>query len=119
MKKVFIAIAMISILLYAQQSSAFFYDGSKLEELANSDARIQAGIPAGIDYQNSWHFGGYVMGVVDTLDGITICIPADVKAIQVAAIVKKYLKDHPEECNESGAALVVKALVPPFGCKKK
>ena len=61
---------------------------------------------------------GYVLGIHDAFSGISICDPSTAKADQLAAIVIKYLSDHPQELHKSGSDLVRKALSSAFPCKK-
>ncbi len=64
-------------------------------------------------------FMGYVDGVADAAEGRSICFPKDVVKGQVVSMVSKYLREHPEEWNNSGEELVVRALRPTFPCAKK
>jgi hypothetical protein len=113
MKKVIIGITVL-ILLCAKQSLAI--DGNQLQEYANSYDRTISGNATPTDYQKGGLFMGYVMGVVDARHGI-LCPPENVTVGQIAAIVRNYLRDHPEERNTAGIELVVKALMPFFKCK--
>jgi len=49
---------------------------------------------------------------------ISICLPTGIKSQQDTAIDAKYLKDHPEEWNKTGAQLVLKALTPSYVCRR-
>jgi hypothetical protein len=62
---------------------------------------------------------GYVYGTFDALSRIgLICVPLDVKVDQAEAVVMKYLQDHPEQWNQSGADLTYYALSGAFHCPK-
>jgi hypothetical protein len=64
-------------------------------------------------YQN------YIAGVVDSVDGILFCTPANSNGRQIVAIVGKYIDNHPEEWNGCAFDLVYKPLSKAFPCKKK
>jgi hypothetical protein len=63
-------------------------------------------------------FGGYVIGIVDTTDGILFCIPKGSSVGQLNAVVKKYLEQNPEEWNKSASNIVILSLEKAFPCKK-
>jgi hypothetical protein len=46
-----------------------------------------------------------------------ICLPEKASSIQLARIVTKWLKDHPQQLHESGRMLVLFALGDVFPCK--
>jgi Rap1a immunity proteins len=62
---------------------------------------------------------GYVDGVTDgwLLAGRSICAPADATVGEYAAVVTKYLEDHPEELHLSPASLVIRAVNHAWPCK--
>ena len=64
-------------------------------------------------------YGGYVFGVKDSVNGILFCIPNDVDANQILAIVRKYIKNNPEKWNKGNWNLVFTPLKKAFPCKKK
>lgn len=68
--------------------------------------------------------GGYILGVVDSIVGITaterhttLCIPANADADQLVRVVVKYLADNPANLNEPAGPLVAKAMLDAFPCK--
>lgn len=61
-------------------------------------------------------FRGYVAGVQDVFEGKLFCVPDDVPPRQSAAVVAKYLADHPEYWNQAAKLLVANALKSAFPC---
>ena len=64
-------------------------------------------------YNDSVSFVAYVIGVFDATEYLYSGI-AGMRSNQAAAIVSKYLKNHPEKWNESGCTLVINALKEAF-----
>ncbi|MGH9733808.1 MAG: Rap1a/Tai family immunity protein [Candidatus Acidiferrales bacterium] len=67
---------------------------------------------------------GYVLGVVDSLVGVSavekqpsICISADAATDQLLRVVAKYLADNPAKLNEPAGALVAGAMADAFPCR--
>ena len=100
-------------------SHANFWDGYKLKEWADADARTERAQSSPTDYQGAAYLVGFVTGISDAWNGILICLPSGVKAGQLTAMVKKYLFANPEKWNQAASLLVMEALVPTFPCKKK
>ena len=61
---------------------------------------------------------GYIIGVTDTLQGITINIPPEVTKIQIFDTVNNYLLQNPQERHENARVIVLKSLVKAFGKKQ-
>jgi Ssp1 endopeptidase immunity protein Rap1a len=88
-----------------------FMDGNKLWELCSSNP-LDSGC------------GGYVEGVADAMSanlpsgvaGFHACLPADQTIQQVADVVKRYLRDRPEDRGYTAASIVAKALQQAFPC---
>ena len=61
---------------------------------------------------------GFVVGVQATLGSTSnlLCMPENVQMDQSAAVVLKFIDDHPEMWSESGATIVAAALVKAFPC---
>lgn len=89
-------------------SAATYFSGNTINEWMESEAKGQR-------YSTSLLLG-YVAGVVDATDTILFCLPSGVTAGQSVAIVKKYVKEHPEHWNSSGSAIVATALSGAFPC---
>jgi hypothetical protein len=63
----------------------------------------------------------YVAGIAEVVTnedykGYRACIPWGADVLQLAAVIKKYLNDHPEELHYNGAGIVAKALGLAFPC---
>jgi hypothetical protein len=59
---------------------------------------------------------GYVFGVYDVMSELTVCAPAGVTGQQLVNIVRKYLKENPEDLHHKAASIVNFALAPVFPC---
>lgn len=64
---------------------------------------------------------GYILGVADTLqiDSKTCHGPSDLWTRETVAVVRKYVKDHPERWNIGAQFLVRDALIQAFPCLKR
>jgi len=66
----------------------------------------------------SFHFMGYVNGVVDLADrGKFFCFPKGLSPDQLYNIIGRYLYRHPEELHLGGHILIIQALSEVFPCK--
>lgn len=98
--------------LYSAYSSAMFKDGNNIYKFCTTQ-----------ENDTYYHFNasycqGYVIGVVDTIDGVFTCLPEGVTVGQSIDIVTRYLAAHPEIRHMEGAALITNALKESFPCKK-
>jgi len=84
-----------------------FYDGDELKDVGASNSSNLKGV-----------FMGYVAGVADSLNQTGFYIPESAKADQLAAVVRKYLEDHPERWHFTASSLVADALMQSFPCKR-
>lgn len=115
MKSSFVALA---ISLACSASYGGFVDGNKLQKLADAHKRVSLPNPSQSDFNDAFQFIGYVQGVHDTLDAISICSPENVTAGQLNAVVKKYLDANPEKWGLEANMLIYYALSKAFPCKK-
>ena len=115
----------LAVLFTAGDGRADYFDGQMLYD------RCQKGDADGIDSLTS--FGqclGYVLGVYDSapiLDaaaekrqwdgGWTACVPEGVEAGQLTAVVKKWLRAHPEKWHVHASGLVARAFQEAFPCR--
>lgn len=60
---------------------------------------------------------GYVSGIADATNGKTHCSNGNVPASQTAAIIQKFLSNHPELWHVRAADLIEQALTEAFPCK--
>lgn len=104
------------LLLHSANSSAHPYLGSDLMQGLAAHDRALDGRDSGTDAVDGGMALGYVMGVSDALRSPIVCVPPNSTNRQFAAVVKLYLRNHPEEWNEEAFGLVVKALSQAFPC---
>jgi hypothetical protein len=96
--------AILCLALVAGSAHAEFLDGNKLL----SDMKGSHG------YQMSAL--GYVMGVADTLQGVTVCMPPSVLSGQVLDMVRNYLEANPAVRHFSADMIVSDVLKRSFPC---
>ena len=77
------------------------------------------------NYFNRGYCGGYVTGIVDTLEALqsrgilpptALCVPEEVTKGQLADVVLKYLEQNPERRHLEAGSLVPEALNRAFPC---
>ena len=115
-------IGVLSALVYAApcyaetEKAKVFLDGNRLFELCDDNAP---------GYKQDGCLG-YVLGATDVaLSGssggqrIGLCVPPNVTAAQLRAIVVRYLRQHPEMWRYSAFNSVWRALADAFPCAKK
>ena len=112
MIKKLVTITALAMLLGSSGSYAGFKSGN---DLANDCKKDDGKFSDGVCY-------GYVMGVTDLLiwvnPNVKPCAPSEVTGGQVVAIVRKYLKEHPEKLHEDADFLVMWALQEAFPCSE-
>ncbi|MDM3952882.1 Rap1a/Tai family immunity protein [Pseudomonas alloputida] len=104
-----------SAALIAIPSSAYAFTGNDLSFwLKIYEKRNEPG--------SGWDPGafiGYVGGVSEVVQGVLFCAPDTATHGQSAAIVAKYLKDHPEQWDKPASSIVITALSNAYPkCKK-
>jgi hypothetical protein len=94
--------------------NAGFDSGNRLYEDCSSE-----------NYFNRGYCGGYVVGIVDTIEAMqasgvlpesALCIPEGATKGQLADVVRQYLDDHPERRHADAGSLVPEALGTAFRC---
>jgi Rap1a immunity proteins len=117
--------------VFGLSSVAFAMSGVDLKDLAAAFERVQVrggpnqGPPG--DAADASSFAGYVTGVRDIADAMVIsrtpvqiaCVPQGVTTGQLAAMVAKYVREHPEEWSRTGDELVVRTFRQTFPCPTK
>jgi hypothetical protein len=99
---------------------AQFVDGNTLKGLGDAFERVEQSRMKGTDDVDSARYLGYMQGVVDALVGYgDLCLPKGTKARQAAAIVRKFLNDHPEQLGQPGGVIISAALKPVWPCVGK
>lgn len=119
-KWIAVGMAAMCALASAHAKDWRYLSGAALSDLSLARDRVLTGTsPIGsYDTTASTEFIGYVIGTTDAfLANGTLCSPNGVSANQLAAIVSKYLKDHPDLWTLNGATIVFLALTPLLGCK--
>ena len=106
MIKKLVTITALAMLLGSPNSYAGFKTGNKLVENCEPD---DATFTDGECY-------GYVFGVFDVMQDVKVCEPVGVTGKQLTEIVRKYLKENPENLHLNAAFLVTLALSEVFPC---
>ena len=77
------------------------------------------------NYFNRGYCGGYIVGIVDTIEALqargklpatALCVPDGVTKGQLADVVRKYLEENPQRRHADAGRLVPEALNAAFGC---
>ncbi|MGU5678101.1 Rap1a/Tai family immunity protein [Aeromonas allosaccharophila] len=99
--------------LYSAYSSAMFKDGNDIYRICTTPKDDK------YFHMDASYCQGYIIGVVDTVDGFFACLPEGVTVGQNVDIVTKYLATHPEIRHMEGSIIVTDALKEFFPCKKR
>lgn len=105
--RVILALSLLTALL-ATSAEADYFDGNSLNQLFKSEQGVDQAMAR-----------GYVAGVQDTHNGRLFCVNPNVKLNQSAAVVEKYLRDHPEDWHWAAHSLVSRAIAQAFPCKAR
>jgi hypothetical protein len=117
-KQLLATVAVVTALFAPSLAQAGYYRGLQLKEWADADDRSRQTNPQCTDFQESSTLHGYVIGVYDTVAGLSVCVPAGVSGVQLMEVVKRYVNANPSKWNQPAAPLVVDALNGAFPCKK-
>jgi hypothetical protein len=101
------SVSLAILLVWTAAAAADYFDGNSLRQLA-----------ASVNPVNVAMFRGYVAGLQDANNGAIFCVNPNVRLNQAAAVVKKYLADHPQSWHLPAHQLVVQALSRAFPCGK-
>lgn len=104
MKAIITALALVA----TAAAHAEFYDGNELMEGINSTSNVKYGGAL-----------GYIMGVTDTLRGVSTCPPPNTTAGQLRDMVKMYLEQYPANRTFTGDAIVHRVVSTAWPCQKK
>lgn len=95
-------------------AARYFYNGNDLMEFATESDKLERNDPSTIGWKAA-RFSGYVLGSLDTLEDGAGCRP-NLSVTQAAAIVSKYLREHPEKRHLRGFEIVRLSMVEAFPC---
>lgn len=118
-RRALIAAVMLSVIfspvLRGQQEPSVYIHGGNAEALVNDCDKTGP------------YCLGYILGVVDMHSALNAavpntkdnnyCVPDNATATQLAKVVVKFGKEHPEELNEAALVMVFNAFVRAFPCK--
>lgn len=96
--------ALLTLALLCGSAHAEFIDGNKLLSDMNGSHGMQMSAL------------GYVMGVADTLQGVTVCAPPSVTSGQMRDMVFNYLTNTPAVRHLSGDSIVTHVLKSVWPC---
>jgi Rap1a immunity proteins len=105
------AAALVCVLSIAP-AFADIVDGNKLWRSCDGDTNTDKGLCY-----------GYAAAVVDSQEALLakgkylFCVPATGTLGQLTDVVKKHLRDHPEDRHHPATFLVIRALMEAFPCK--
>jgi hypothetical protein len=98
-----------AVILLAAFPAIAITTGNELKVAADDGEKHPNSYPDGV-------FDGYVTGILEGTS-TKLCIPDGVATGQAMVVVRKYLKDHPEELHLSAATLVIEAIHTAWPCK--
>ena len=111
-------LALAAGLLVASHASAM--KGDEFAKLIESYKRANGNDAApNEDIMNMGMFAGYIRGVEDSMQGYRFCIPPQATFSQRAALIEKYVEEHPDELHNGATTLIVQALQPVYPCVRE
>ncbi len=113
------AVILSAALLCAHSVFAGYYNGNDLNTWSESAERIANGKAQTLDYQAAALLNGYISGVVDSMDGVFLCVPDGTTTKQLRFIVVKHLHANPEKWRSNASLTIFNALSPVFPCANK
>jgi len=109
--------SMASILMVISIPVAQAMDGNDLLTGYNSYKHVKAGVAKNTDAYDGGLFDGYVSGIFDSVVGIVLCVPSDVKNGRIQEVVGQFLETHPASRQRTAVLLATQALMQAFPCK--
>lgn len=104
----------------AAASNASAMKGDEFARLIESFKRANGNdAAANEDIMNMGMFAGYIRGVEDSMQGYRFCIPPQATFSQRAALIEKYVQEHPDELHNGATSLIVQALQPVYPCVRE
>jgi hypothetical protein len=92
--------------------------GNDLNKWADADDRVQQNRQSVGDIGDAYYLMGYTRGIYDA-NRQYICHGTPITVGQMMAVVKKYVRQNPENWNLKGPEIVLLALAQAFPCSKK
>lgn len=114
MMKLYSAALFLSAISFG--SHAAFFSGNEIFERCTSTENSNN------HFQKDAFCIGYIAGVYESYEGITICPGDNARNItigQLQLISIKYMREHPEKLNNSAIDIIERGLNQAFPCKKK
>jgi hypothetical protein len=100
------ASAILTCSVFTAHAQVQFFTGNDLLNRMESDNNFRSGIA-----------NGYVIGVIDTLTGITVCPPAGITIGQANDIILKYLRDNPSNRHIAADVIIDVVMSARFPCR--
>jgi hypothetical protein len=113
------AVALLLLIAVSQTALGVYYSGNDLLRHLQGWEKVQIDQGASATRQElygSGFFLGFVTATADSFDDDIFCLPAASANLQMAAVVKKYLAEHPERLDEPAVDLIINALLADFEC---
>lgn len=101
------AVVLAALVMTTAAQAGTFWDGNTLYNKLNSNTVDQM------------HAMGYIMGVADALDTVTICAPLNITAGQINDMMKNYLENYPAVRHLAADSLISLVLGRMWPCEKK
>jgi hypothetical protein len=111
-------LAAAGLLCAAMNAQAGFFDGNDLVKDMHEWEKYERKDPL-VSSLVAGNFMGYVAGVADVYDEISICPPENSTVRQLSTVVAQFLNANPTRWAEPADVLVADALKKSFPCKKK
>lgn len=113
------ALALLVLVAVSPNALGVYYSGNDLLRHMQGWEKVQIDQGASATRQEiygSGFFLGFVTATADSFDDDIFCLPAASANLQMAAIVKSFLTQHPERLDEPAVDLVINALLADFEC---
>ncbi len=108
----------VGLLCAALKTQAGFFDGNELVKDMREWEKYERKDPS-VSSLLAGNFMGYVAGIADVHDEISICPPDNSTVRQLSTVVAQFLNANPVRWVEPADVLVADALKKSFPCKKK
>lgn len=108
----------VGLLCTAMNALAGFFDGNELVKDMREWEKFERKDPS-VSNLVAGNFMGYVAGVADVYDEISVCPPETSTVRQLSTTVARFLNANPARWAEPADVLVADALKKSFPCKKK